>query len=136
MSNIAVIGAGPMGLTACYRLLKQGHQVTLFEADNRIGGMSASFNFDGINIERFYHFICRADQPLFDLLEELGIADSLKWQDTYMGYFHQKQLQNWGDPISLLTFSGLSIIAKLRYGIMAFASTKRSDWQSLANRRI
>ncbi|MFZ9873681.1 MAG: FAD-dependent oxidoreductase, partial [Steroidobacteraceae bacterium] len=36
--RIAVIGAGPAGLAAATTLAERGHQVTLFEADSRIGG--------------------------------------------------------------------------------------------------
>ena len=43
----AVIGAGPMGLAVAYELAKLGHRVTIFERDNRIGGMSAHIDFDG-----------------------------------------------------------------------------------------
>jgi protoporphyrinogen oxidase len=43
--KIAVLGGGPMGLAAAWHLLKQGHQVSLFEAGDRLGGMSASFDF-------------------------------------------------------------------------------------------
>jgi formate dehydrogenase (NADP+) beta subunit len=37
--KIAVIGSGPAGLTAAYYLVKQGHQVTVFEALSMAGGM-------------------------------------------------------------------------------------------------
>jgi len=37
--KVAVIGAGPAGLTAAYYLALQGHQVTVFEALNFTGGM-------------------------------------------------------------------------------------------------
>ncbi|MFB3080029.1 MAG: FAD-dependent oxidoreductase, partial [Lysobacterales bacterium] len=87
--NVAVIGGGPMGLAAAYALLKRGHQVDLYEADKVLGGMSACFDFDGLQIERFYHFICTGDQPYFQLLEELGIADELRWVETRMGYYHR-----------------------------------------------
>ncbi|WP_200821123.1 NAD(P)/FAD-dependent oxidoreductase [Oceanicoccus sp. KOV_DT_Chl] len=131
MAKIAVVGAGPMGLTVSYRLLKMGHQVTLFEADSIIGGMSASFDFDGVKIERFYHFLCRSDYPLFDLLRDLGIEESLRWQDTYMGYYWKKATRDWGDPFALLRFPDLSLLSKVRYGLMAFTSTKRSNWKKL-----
>lgn len=36
--NIAVVGAGPAGLAAATTAAKRGHTVTLFEADNKIGG--------------------------------------------------------------------------------------------------
>ena len=60
--KVAVLGAGPMGLAVAYQLVRNGHEVTVFEADDRIGGMTASFDFGGLNIERYYHFICANDQ--------------------------------------------------------------------------
>jgi protoporphyrinogen oxidase len=131
MAKIAVVGGGPMGLATTYHLLKLGHEVSLYEADNQLGGMTASFVFDGIKIERYYHFICKADQPLFELLGELGIADQLRWTETRMGYFHQGRMHDWGEPFALLKFPGLDLISKIRYGLLAFTSTRRSNWQKL-----
>ena len=37
--KVAIVGAGPAGLTAAYYLAKQGHEVTLFEAQPEAGGM-------------------------------------------------------------------------------------------------
>jgi formate dehydrogenase beta subunit len=37
--KVAVVGAGPAGLTAAFYLRKQGHAVTLLDADRRAGGM-------------------------------------------------------------------------------------------------
>ena len=41
--RIAVIGAGPAGLTAAYKLQEAGFAVTLFEASAHVGGMAQSF---------------------------------------------------------------------------------------------
>jgi protoporphyrinogen oxidase len=131
VTSIAVVGAGVMGLAAAYHLTKAGHQVTVFEADSVPGGMAAHFDLDGLSIERFYHFVCRADQPLFDLLAELGLADAMRWRDTSMGLYYDGQLYPWGDPFALLRFPHLGPVAKLRYGLHAFTSTRRSDWSRL-----
>ncbi len=131
MSKIAVVGAGPMGLSVALQLVKNGHDVTVFEADDRVGGMTASFDFGGLSIERYYHFICANDKPHFNMIKEMGIEDKLKWTETKMGYFYNGNLFDWGNPVALLKFPALSFISKIRYGLHAFISTKRSDWSTL-----
>jgi protoporphyrinogen oxidase len=133
MSRVVVIGAGAMGLAAAYHAAKRGHDVTLLEAAGEPGGMAAHFDLGGLSIERYYHFVCKADQPTFELMAELGIGDKMRWVPTSMGYYIDGTLYPWGDPVSLLTFPKLSLIEKLRYGAMMFFSTKRSDWRSLEN---
>lgn len=38
-TRIAVVGSGPAGLSAAFYLARQGHQVTIFEAEKEAGGM-------------------------------------------------------------------------------------------------
>lgn len=128
---IAVLGAGPMGLAVAYQLARDGHQPVVFEADDRLGGMTASFDFGGLNIERYYHFHCISDHAFLTMLDELALADKMHWVETKMGYWYQGRLQPWGNPVALLKFRGLSLIAKFRYGLHAFLSTKRNDWKPL-----
>lgn len=129
--RIAVLGAGPMGLAVAYQLARDGHRPVVFEADDRVGGMTACFDFNGLQIERYYHFHCTSDHAFLRLLDELGIAQKMHWVETKMGYWHQHRLQPWGNPLALLSFRGLSLIAKFRYGLHAFLCTKRSDWRPL-----
>lgn len=131
MATVAIVGAGAMGLAAAFHAQRAGHKVCVFEADTVAGGMAAHFDFDGLSIERFFHFICKPDQPLFDLMAKLGIADKLVWRSTSMGYFIDGRHYNWGDPISLLTFPKLGLISKFRYGLHMFLSTRRKDWSTL-----
>ena len=63
-----------MGLAAAYRAAKIGHEVDLIEAAPEPGGMAGHFDFDGVSLERFYHFVCKTDYPTFDLLMELGLS--------------------------------------------------------------
>ncbi len=131
MSRIVVIGAGAMGLAAGYHAAKAGHQVEVIEASPDAGGMAAHFDFAGMSIERFYHFVCKTDQPTFDLMAEIGLGDAMRWRDTSMGYFSGGKLHGWGDPVSLLRYPHLSLIEKIRYGVLAFVSTKRDSWDAL-----
>jgi protoporphyrinogen oxidase len=129
--RIAVLGAGPMGLAVAYQLTKLGHKPVVFEADDRVGGMTATFDFSGLEIERYYHFHCTSDHAFLDLLDELGIANRMRWKRTKMGYWFKGRLQPWGNPIALLRFRGLGLLAKLRYGVHVFLATKRTDWKPL-----
>ncbi len=129
--RIAVLGAGPMGLAVAYQLAREGHQPVVFEADDRVGGMTACFDFSGLQIERYYHFHCTSDRALLQVLDELGIAEKMRWTETKMGYWYQGRMQAWGNPLALLSFRGLSLIAKLRYGLHAFLCTQREDWKPL-----
>ncbi len=38
--RVAIVGAGPAGLTAAFDLVKQGHEVTVYEAQAEAGGMT------------------------------------------------------------------------------------------------
>jgi protoporphyrinogen oxidase len=129
--RIAVLGAGPMGLAVAYQLARDGHAPVIFEADDRVGGMTAAFDFSGLSIERYYHFHCISDHAFLTMLDELSLSDQMRWVETKMGYWFQNRLQPWGNPIALLKFRGLSLVAKFRYGLHAFLCTKRNDWKPL-----
>jgi protoporphyrinogen oxidase len=129
--RIAVLGAGPMGLAVAYELALQGQRPVLFEADDRVGGMAAAFDFGGLAIERYYHFHCTSDRAFLKLLDELGLADRMRWTETTMGYWVGGRLHPWGNPLALLRFSPLPLASRIRCGLHAFASIRRNDWRDL-----
>jgi len=131
--KIAVLGAGPMGLAVAYQLARDGYKPVIFEADDRVGGMTAAFDFSGLMIERYYHFHCISDHAFLKVLDELSLSDQMHWVETKMGYWFKGKLQPWGNPVALLRFKGLSLVAKFRYGLHAFLCTKRNDWKPLDN---
>jgi protoporphyrinogen oxidase len=131
VARVAIIGAGAMGLAAAYYALQAGHSVTVLEADTVPGGMAAHFDFGGLSIERFYHFVRKADAPTFALMREIGIGDKMRWRETSMGDYVEGTLHPWGDPVSLLKFPHLSLVEKLRYGLLMFVSTRRDRWEAL-----
>ncbi len=126
--DLIVIGAGAMGLSAAFHAARAGARVRVIEAGSAPGGMAAHFDFGGVSLERFYHFICKTDFDTFDLLKELGLYDKLVWKATRMGYYSGGRLHEWGNPFALLKYPGLGPIAKFRYALMVWWCTKRKSW--------
>lgn len=120
-----------MGLAVADALQSEGWQVTVFEADDRIGGMSAMFDFDGLRIERYYHFICKTDAPLLALIEALGLTSRLRWRTTRMGFFYDGAMYEWGRPDALLRFPHLGRREKLRYALHVLRARSMGDWRTL-----
>ena len=130
-ARVAVLGAGPMGLAVAYQLALDGHQPVVFEAADRAGGMTASFDFGGLAIERYYHFHCISDHAFLDLLGELGLSGKMHWVETRMGFYWRGKVVPWGNPLALLAFPGLSLMAKFRYGLHAYLAIRRTEWRLL-----
>jgi protoporphyrinogen oxidase len=70
--NVAVIGAGPAGMTAAYELAKAGVHVTLFEASPRVGGMARTFELWGQKVDlgphRFFSSDARVNRLWLELI--------------------------------------------------------------------
>jgi phytoene dehydrogenase-like protein len=91
--NITVIGAGINGLVAANYLVRAGHQVTLLERNDRVGGacVSETAEVDGI----------QQDYPLGATV--LGLMQDYVWQET--GLADRLQIRAAGKP-DLVFFPG------------------------------
>ncbi|HEX5493550.1 MAG TPA: NAD(P)/FAD-dependent oxidoreductase [Mycobacteriales bacterium] len=71
--STVVVGAGPAGLTAAYELAKDGAPVTVFEADDVVGGISRTVQWDGwrfdIGGHRFFTKVPRVEQLWHEILD-------------------------------------------------------------------
>lgn len=116
-AHVAVIGGGVAGLTAAYTLLKQGAKITLFEAQNSVGGLSTTYDFGEFQWDRFYHCILTSDESLLSLLDELGLSSQLRWRRTEVGFYSRNALHRMTRPTDLLRFPCLSLLSKIRFGL-------------------
>ena len=129
--NIGIIGGGVAGLAAAYDLGRQGHRVTLCEAGPRLGGLAGSFDFGGVEIEKFYHFICKPDVDLLAIADELGLGDQVVWRHSPMGYFVDGHEYPFGTPLELLRFTPVSFIDRIRLGLAVFRARFVKRWEDL-----
>lgn len=120
-----------MGLAVAYELTRLGHKPVLIEADDRLGGMAACFDFAGTQLERYYHFHCLSDTAFFEILQELNLADQLQWRTTRMGFFLDGRLYPWGTVAAVLGFRRLPWLTRVRYLLHAARCLTIRDWRSL-----
>src|SRR3546814_11321087 len=70
--DVAIIGAGPAGLTAAYLLTKQGYRVTVIEKDpHYVGGISRTVEHEGSRFDIGGHRFFSKSQEVVDLWNEI-----------------------------------------------------------------
>ncbi len=116
--TVAVIGGGISGLASAVRISRLGHPVTLFEGESFLGGLGVSFPYRDAHLEKFYHCILPNDDALIKLIGEVGLEADLIWRDTSMGFMHRGHVYPMNTAMDLLRFTPLSMIDRLRLGLM------------------
>jgi protoporphyrinogen oxidase len=129
--RVVVIGGGLSGLAAAYDLARAGFAVIVLEAAPDFGGLASSFRLEGYPVERFYHFICRADRDLLRLVDELGLGRQLSWHATRTAFYYNGRYYPFGTPLDLLRFSAVPWGQRIRFGLHIARSRYRSQWRWL-----
>ncbi len=127
--RIGIVGGGVAGLGSAYFVSERGHQASVFEQAPTLGGLAGCFDFDGLPVEKYYHFICRDDADLIDLVGRLGLADEIEWRPGRMKFFYRGTLYPFGTPWDLLGFRPLSFVERLRFGLTIAFSRSEKSWQ-------
>lgn len=71
--RVAVIGAGPAGITAAFELARHGVEVVVYEAADHVGGMARSFDLWGQRVDVGPHRFFTRDQRVMRMwLDSLG----------------------------------------------------------------
>lgn len=146
--RVGIVGGGILGLTAAYRLLQAGADVTVFERSNDLGGLVGAFDFDGHRVDRFYHVILPTDDRVRGLAEELGLGDRFRFRPTGVGFYDDGRLFSMNSLREFLTFPLLPLHDRLRLASFVVRcqltsdqdrldETPLDDWlRSLCGRRI
>ena len=84
----AIIGGGVLGTSLALRLRQQGHDVTLFEAADNLGGLAAPWAMGhDVQWDRHYHVTLLSDRRTNAYFDMLGLSDALLWGTPRTGYY-------------------------------------------------
>ena len=91
--KVVVVGAGVGGLAAAHDLNRAGHEVVIYEAADRVGGLASGFkdtNWDW-SVERYYHHWFATDRYILDLIDEFGWSDDVIFPRPTTAVFHDEK---------------------------------------------
>jgi protoporphyrinogen/coproporphyrinogen III oxidase len=89
---IFVVGAGPSGLAAAWRLRREGRPVIVLEARDRVGGQLLTVRQDGFLMEAGTTILPAAYEDVMRLVREAGMLDQLVEANSLMGFMRDGQL--------------------------------------------
>jgi len=127
--RIGIVGGGVSGLGCAYFLAPQGYQIEVFEQAPFLGGFAGCFDFDGLRVEKYHHFVCRDDHDLVDLLARLGMGAELEWRPGRMKFFYRGKLYPFGTLWDLLRFRPLPFASRIRFGLNVALSRSAKSWE-------
>lgn len=126
-----IIGGGILGMTLALRLSQQGYKVTIFESADKPGGLTQSWELDGVIWDRFYHVILMSDLNTRRIIKEIGLANKFKWIETKTGFYSGGKLYSMSNMIEFFKFPPINLIDKFRLGLTIFAASRIKNWQKL-----
>ncbi|HEX8965829.1 MAG TPA: NAD(P)/FAD-dependent oxidoreductase [Patescibacteria group bacterium] len=112
--KVAIIGAGFTGLTAAYKLLQNGHSVTIFEKADIPGGLAIGYKkkeWDW-SLESYYHHWFTNDKYILQLAKELEYPVLIKRPKT--SSYIDNTIYQLDSPLTFLQFPKLTFLERLR----------------------
>ncbi len=132
--KIAIIGAGFGGMAAAWDLRRAGHEVTLYEAADYVGGLASGFkepHWDW-SVEKFYHHWFASDRHILGLIRELGWEDKVLFPRPLTVMYHEGKFYPFDSVVKALLFPGLGWgVNKVRFGLVGLFLRLTNNWRAL-----
>ena len=132
--KIAIIGAGYGGMAAAFELRHAGHDVTIFESADFVGGLASGFkepHWDW-SVEKFYHHWFQSDASMLGLIRELGFEDKVRFPRPLTVMYHEGKFFPFDSILNALRFPGLGFgLDKIRFGFVGLFLRLTNNWRAL-----
>ncbi len=120
-----------MGLAMARRLAHSGQRVTILESRPNIGGLADAWQLGDVLWDRHYHVTLLSDTVLREWLDDLGLADEMKWVETKTSFYTGGKFYSMSSTWEFLNFPPLNLIEKLRLGATIFLASKIKNWRRM-----
>jgi len=132
-TKVVILGGGLAGMSAAWTLAREGLDVTLIEAGDRLGGLAGTIQRDGHFYPLAYHHILRRDQTLLWFLDRIGGLDAVRWRKIRMLFHLDNRLWNLAAPGDFLRFP-MRFTDKIRFVRLMLRSFRKANWDDWQNR--
>ncbi len=129
--RVGIVGGGATGLAAAFELATRGHHTAVYERAPFLGGHASTFDVGGAPLERGYHHLFTSDTDILELIGEIGLGDRMRWIDSKVGTLYDGRVYNFVTPLDLLKYRPLSVLDRLRLGLVTLYLQRRKDWRGL-----
>jgi protoporphyrinogen oxidase len=131
IKTFGIIGGGIMGIDIARQLSREGYNVSVLEGAPEVGGLASVSKFGDYTWDKFYHVILPDDTYTLNMINELGLKDELKWNETKTGFFINGRYYSMSDIIEFLKFPTLNLIDKFRLGITIIIGSRIKNYERL-----
>ncbi|CPS43673.1 protoporphyrinogen/coproporphyrinogen oxidase [Mycobacteroides abscessus] len=135
---VFIVGAGPSGLTAAYRLHEQGIPAIVLEKRDRTGGMIHTHREQGYLMEEGATILPSAYKPVVKLANEVGSGPDLIPAGSVIGFARDDVIHNlrsdhlFADVLKTPLVSPKSKALMARFGIDATRASKMLNYEDLS----
>jgi protoporphyrinogen oxidase len=126
-----VVGGGMLGLTLAHRLAGHGHDVTVFEAADGVGGLASAWTVGDVTWDRHYHVTLLSDSHLRSILDELDLDREIDWVRTKTGLFADGVLSPISSSLDFARLPVLGVTDKARLAATILRASRTGNWRRL-----
>lgn len=109
--KVYVIGGGPLGLGMAHEFLENNVAVTILEAGPKLLGLAETFERNGLEIEKFYHFFYKNDHFMsLDWLKKYSNTEpEIDWRDITTDSVVSGSRYDFDSILTIIKLSGFNV---------------------------